>query len=216
MYKDIESVKQYVDKLKLFQIKNLIEAICSNGATSTMYSMRKLILKDLFPNENCYSSINSVLVKFEELYSYRKIKDCDCFKEIKSLTQLYVPINIRFIERKGIQQLEKAICLPTSFSCSHEKLDLNVIIMIEISYISRDFYLLNDIPKQININGCFYDIKSFINFIEAPDNVPGAINHFTSYCYRPDGRVDVYNNQSKVIQNAKSKVRPDVIFYCRR
>lgn len=106
---------------------------------------------------------------------------CDTISS--EVSHMFLAIDARKLEQRGIKHLEK--CLITfKPRCKHEEFKLNSVVIIEVSYLEKEFYVLDEIPREITIEKTTFGVKSIINFIESPKDIPNGSNHFNSYCYR--------------------------------
>lgn len=189
-------------------VSKLIMHYLNYGADATFYKKKRLVLGEIFgtsSNEiDCQSNVSPLLCNHfpkNILYSFENILAGS------KRQNLYVPININIIENNGINNLSAAITCKADVKFNH-------VLIFEINYIKVASYPIDDLPKCLNIKGDEYTLKAFINFIPPPPNVgEKAIGHYQSYNFRPDGQIQLYDNQTKNCKALSKNVRPELLIF---
>lgn len=75
---------------------------------------------------------------------------------------------------------------------------------------------LNDIPKQLNIQGLTFHLRGVVTFNDANKmNLRNPVGHYTAYCYRSNGTWECYDDTKEKLKICKPNhlVNIEILFY---
>lgn len=234
IYVDIESIKLEIDtktNLDFFKLLknvdpkkidrqfyckrfNILEAIVvkpisnfSNGLTVIDAEMNiSTMITKLFTNSN----LNSLILK-------KKCGNCEWYRHIP---YMFIPLNIETIEAKSIYNLPEAI---VDLTKNIEKCNCGSEIISEVEYKKfvivdvqkkpqcNEVINIDEIPKELILNGQMYCLKGFIDFKEMMKS-----GHYVGCVIRPHNIWEVYDDLKRTVGQLAINVRPHILFYVRQ
>lgn len=222
--------KQNVDS----NLSNLIMKIVASGVNAHVYKLRARILIEsghsvMLPHGitsiNCENTLQNIIdTIFRASQICSQIEACQHCNTANTVNLKLISVcidNVLELETKFLSLLAPTtitkICL-----CGYRKVERrielkgNCILIEPLSIISNTCEVqinLEDVPKRIQVNDSEYVLRGVVGYQGCA--TPTSVGHFVAYCYRHNGKWELYNDLllKKQIVMPYSVVRAACFFY---
>lgn len=261
MYADFEKIKLKIDEIRLMyddgvqaeflrMVERMSEDFKSNAIKlNVLLRDRNYILNEIFDGDervdefnglrsiDCSSNVHYLIQKVlpTELFSYKRIKQCDRCENTIVSNRCFIDINYDDYEIGTIKKLND--CLLTQViserhqqcvcggprNATETKFSDFVMIDLQLEYCIKPISL-NKIPKNLNILGIEFNLYACIEFIgddnafleEGEGKKENPIGHYVAHIFRRNMWERFDDLKSFVSKSdTKAKIKGQVLFYVR-